>query len=152
MTRNHPAGLRAAHDAAPFMAALDDAWTLLEQAPEHQMALLVPSHPGREDMGGLRNWIQDCVTSIHKAQALETLTAHSDERAHLQEVAARIAAVVDAFHIYASMLERFRNNAEPAPGELPSARSLTALAEDEKVLLTCRAAVRKSMQQLYTAL
>jgi hypothetical protein len=134
------------------MAALDDAWTLLEQEPKHEMTLLVPEHPDRDGMSGLRNWIQDCVRSIHKAQALETLTAHSDERAHLQEVAARIAAVVDAFHIYASMLERFRSDAEPAPGELPSARPLTALAEDEKVLLSCRAAVRKSMQQLFTAL
>lgn len=150
MPQNHRHGLRTVHDASQLIATLDDAWTLLGQAPERQMMLLRPAHPSPEDLDCLRAWIQECVASVHQARGLEALAAHSDEKVHVEEVAARIAGVVDAFHIYASMLERFRQGEEP--GLLLQSRPLAAVADDQRVLLSCRAAVRNSLQQLFDTL
>jgi hypothetical protein len=81
---------------------------------------------------------------------LEALIAPNDGIA-LIEIAARIAAVVDAFQMYASMLERFRSTSQT--GVLPSQPlSLAVVAEDERVLLSCRAALRSSIQQLIATL
>jgi hypothetical protein len=59
---------------------------------------------------------------------------------------------VDAFQIYASMLERFRNTSQTTvvlPSQSPS---LAAVADDERVILSCRATLRRSMQQLIAVL
>jgi hypothetical protein len=149
MLEGHRHGLRTVHEETQVMAALEHAWALLGQAKQRQMMLLTPEHPQPEDLDCLRAWVQGCVTAVHKALSLEALTVHSDERVHVEQVAAKIARVVDAFHIYAGMLERFRQADEM---ELPQLRPLAAVAEDERVLLACRVAVRRSLQQLFAAL
>ena len=90
------------------------------------------------------------MTAVDEAQKTKALLAHSGEIAHVEEIADKIAAVVDSFQMYASMLERFRS-ADEANRVAPAAAqggSLAAVAADERVLLNCRAAVRSSMQQL----
>jgi hypothetical protein len=134
------------------MAALDTAWTLLMQAHEHHLILLKPFHPSAARIAQLGSWIQSCVTAIDEAQRLEVLIAHSDEVAHVAEIAAGIATVVDSFHMYASMLERFRGIKDAATGLPTQSGPLAAVADDERVLITCRAALRRSMQQLMAAL
>jgi hypothetical protein len=149
MLEGHRHGLRTVHEETQVIAALEHAWTLLGQAKDRQMMLLTPEHPQPEDLDCLRGWVQATVAAVHQALSLEALAVHSDERVHVEQVAAKIARLVDAFHIYASMLERFRQEDQP---DLTPSRPLAAIAEDEKVLLACRVAVRKSLQQLYGAL
>lgn len=141
----------ADRDSTEVIAALEAVWTLLMQAHEHQRGLLRASHPSAARMARLRSWIQDCVTAIDTVLQSEALTARSDKVAHVTEIAAKVAAVVDAFHMYASMLERSRSVSQAAIG---SSRSgpLAAVADDERVLLSCRADLRESMQQLIAAL
>ena len=141
----------ADRDTSHAMAAFDNVWTLLMQAPEHHSILLKASHPSAARIAGLGSWIQSCVTAIDQADRLKASTAHSDQAAHIEEIAAGIATVVDSFHMYASMLERFRNNNDTAAG-LPPSGSLAAVADDERVLLTCRAGLRRSIQHLIAAL
>jgi hypothetical protein len=78
---------------------------------------------------------------------LEGLMARSDEVAHIEEIAAGIDALVDAFHIYVSLLESFRRADKPA-----RSRPLAAIADDEKTLLSYRVAVRSSIKRLIAAL
>ena len=148
--RGRPAA--ADHDISSAMAALDTAWTLLMQAPEHHLILLKPSHPSAARIARLGSWIQSCITAIDEAQRLKALIAHSDEVAHVEEIAAGMAGVVDSFHMYASMLERFRGTKDAAAGLPTQSAPLAAVADDERVLLTCRAALRRSIQQLISAL
>ena len=141
----------ADRDSSRTTPESDNPWALLKQAHEHQRSLLEPSHPAPTHIAGLRSWIQDCVKAVDEAQRLEALIAPYDGIA-LIEIAARIAAVVDAFQMYASMLERFRSASQTA-AVLPSQPlSLAVVADDERVLLSCRAALRSSIQQLITAL
>ena len=121
------------------------------QAREHQMGLLRPSHPTPARIATMQAWVQDCVTAVDKAQRSEALIAHGDKRAHVTEIAAGIAPVVDALHMYGSMLERLRSISQVMMGS-PHPGSLAAAADDERVLLSCRAALRTSLQQLTAAL
>jgi hypothetical protein len=90
--------------------------------------------------------------AVDEARRLEALTAPSDEASpDLEKVAAKIAAVVDAFHMYGSMLKRFRSSDQAAMVPTQS-RPLAAVADDERVLLSCRATLRESMQQLIASL
>jgi hypothetical protein len=125
------------------------AWTVLVQAHEHQKGLLRPSHPSAAEIADLCSWIRDCVEAVDEARRLEALTGRGGEIARVEELAARVTAVVDAFQLYASMLERFRwihqvRTLPPPP--------LAAVADDERVLLSCRGALRRTMQQLIAAL
>jgi hypothetical protein len=122
------------------------AWTLLLQAHEHQKSLLRPSHSGATDIARLRSWIRECVEAIYEARRLEALIERRGEMAHVEGLEARVTAVVDAFQIYASMLERFRWTHQTQP------RPLAVVADDERVLLSCRGALRRSIQQLIVAL
>lgn len=149
MDQGRPAA--ADRDISRAMAAFENAWTLLMQAPDYYSGLLRPSHPSAARIAGLGTWIQSCVTAIDEAERLKASTAHSDQVAHIEQIAAGIATVVDSFHMYASMLERFRNNNDTLTGVPPSG-SLAAVADDERVLLACRAALRRSIQQLIAAL
>lgn len=144
-------GTAADRDVSHAIAAFDNVWTLLAQAPEHHSILLRPFHPSAARIARLGSWIQSCVTAIDEAEKLKASTAHSDQVAHVEEVATGIATVVDSFHMYASMLERFRKNNDMATS-LPMSGSLAAVADDERVLLTCRATLRKSIQQLIASL
>jgi hypothetical protein len=128
------------------------AWTLLLQAYEHQKCLLRPSHPSAADIVVLRSWIRDCVEVIDEARRLEALIGRGGEIAHVEGLAARVTAVVDAFQMYTSMLERFRRTHQAVMLPPPQSQPLAAVADDERVLLGCRAAVRRSMQQLIAAL
>jgi hypothetical protein len=74
-----------------------------------------------------------------------------DELTPVKEIAAKIAAVVDSIHIYASMLKRFRSS-QIAIGPPPKPEPLAAVADDERALLRCRADLRESMQHLIAAL
>lgn len=127
------------------------AWALLKQAHEHQKSLLTPSHLNPTEISRLRSWIQGCVRAVDEAQRLEALIAPSDGIA-LIEIAARIAAVVDAFQMYASMLERSRITSQTVATGPSQPPSLAIVADDERVLLSCRAALRSSMQQLIISL
>jgi hypothetical protein len=128
------------------------AWTLLVQAHEHHKGLLRPSHPSAAGIVGLRSWIRDCVAAIDEARRLEALIGRGGEIARVDGLAARVAAVVDAFQMYASMLERFRwiQQASMLPPLRP--RPLAAVADDERVLLGCRGALRLTLEQLIAAL
>jgi hypothetical protein len=134
------------------MPAPNTAWTLLMQAHEHQRSLLRPSHPSAASIAGLRSWIRGCVEAVGEARRLEVLTAASDELANVEKMAVRITAIVDAFHMYASMLERFRRIHQTAMVLPPQSRPLADFAEDERILLSCRATLRKSMQELIATL
>lgn len=128
------------------------AWTLLLQVHEHQKSLLRPSHPGAADIAGLHSWIRECVEAIYEARRLEALIGQRGEIAHVEGLAARVTAVVDAFQMYASMLERFRWTHQAGTLPQPQSRPLAAVADDERVLLSCRGTLRRSMQQLIVAL
>jgi hypothetical protein len=78
--------------------------------------------------------------------------ARSDEVAHIEEIAAGIYGLVDAFHIYVSLLERFRAADKPTPVMPARSHPLSAIADDERALLSCRIAVRSSIKQLIAAL
>jgi hypothetical protein len=147
--RNRAAG---GHRGPPAMAPPGAAWTLLAQAHDQLAALLRPAHPSAARIAGLRTWIQDCVSALDEAQRLETLVADDGDLAPVQEMAARLATVVDAFHIYASMLKTFRSNRQAALGPLSSPEPLAVTAENERELLRCRADLRESIQQLIAAL
>ena len=127
------------------MAVLDATWTLLMQASEHQMTLLKTVHPSAACLTRLQEWVQDCVTAVDEAQQLGALVA-GGEAAHLEELAARVASLVDAFHLYASILGSFRDIQEGLQA------ALLATVDDERVLLRCRAELRKSMQNIIGAL
>jgi hypothetical protein len=139
-------GQPADRDGAHAIAVLDATWTLLMQASEHQMTLLRTVHPGAAGLTRIQGWVHDCVTAVDEARQLGPLVANG-EAAHVEELAARVASLVDAFHLYASILGSFRNiheNPQPAP--------LLRCVDDERVLLRCRAELRKSMQNLIDAL
>jgi hypothetical protein len=148
MDQDRQPGVAADRDGSQAMAALDAAWTLLRQAPGHHSALLEPSHPSPAGIARFQSWIQGCVRALTEAQGLRAQIARSDEIAHVEEMATGMVGVVDTFQIYASMLERFRCADETASPSGP----LAAAADDERVLLNCRAALRKSMQQVMAAL
>jgi hypothetical protein len=150
MPESHRHGLHTVQEEAQLIATLDHAWTLLGQALKHQLTLLRPAHPSPEDLDCLRAWVEECVAAVYQARSVEALAAHSDEKVHVEQVARKMAAVVDAFHIYAGMLERFRQADQPELS--PQLRPLAAVADDERVLLSCRAAVRNCLQQLSAAL
>lgn len=141
----------ADRESTEVIATLEAVWTLLMQAHEHERGLLRASHPSAARIARLRSWIQDCVTAIDIALQSEALTARSDKVAHVTEIATKVAAIVDAFHIYASMLERSRKSGQVTIGS-PRPGPLAAVADDERVLLSCRADLRESMQQLIAAL
>jgi hypothetical protein len=125
--------------------------TLLRQASDHQTTLLMPSHPSPARIAGLRSWIRDCVKEVSETQRFGAEITHSDQIASVEEIASLLAAVGDAFHLYASMLERFRS-AEAGTGLSPQPRPLVAVAEDERLLVSCRVALRGSLQQLISVL
>lgn len=130
---------------------LDTAWTLLMQAPEHHVALLSPAHPGTRRIAELQSWIQDCVTAVDEVQASKTLLAHGGEIAQVEEIADKLATVVDSFQMYASMLERLRASDKEAVGGGQSG-SLADVAADQRVVVNCRAATRNSIRRLIAAL
>lgn len=125
------------------------AWTLLAEAHEHRKDLLRPSHPTAAEIAGLGSWIRDCLEAIDEARRLEALTGRGGEIARVEELAARVTAVVDAFQLYVSMLERFRYIHQLRT--LPSP-PLAVVADDERVLLSCRGVLRRTMQRLIAAL
>jgi hypothetical protein len=117
------------------------------------MALLMPAHPSTRRLAVLRSWIQACVTSVSKARSQETQSAGNAEAARTEEIAMQLAAIADAFSMYAGMLERSRIASQPEPGlPPPPPRPLATVADDERLLLSCRAALRCSIQELISAL
>ncbi len=142
----------ADHDGARTVTSLETLQTLLRQAPSHQMTLLMPTHPSPKRLAVLRAWIQACVTDVSRARSQETQTAGDAEAAQTREIATQLAAVADAFSMYASMLERFRIASQPEPGLPPAPRPLAVIADDERLLLNCRAVLRRSIQEMITAL
>ena len=141
----------ADRDSTEVMAAFDAVWSLFTQAHAHQRELLKATHPSAARLARLRSWIQDCVTATEAILQAGTVTARSDEVAQLTEIAARVSAVVDAFHMYATTLDRSRR---AGPAAIGSARSepLAAVADDERVLVNYRAELRESMRQLMAEL
>jgi len=124
-------------------------WTLLRQAPAHQLALLMPTHPSPKRLAGLRSWIQACVKDVSRARSQGMETADGAEtRAQAGEIATQLAAVADAFSMYTRVLEKSRSVHPMEPGLPPAPQSLTAIADDERLLLACRAALRRSMEEL----
>jgi hypothetical protein len=134
------------------MVLLDSARSLLAQAHEHQLTLLVPSHPSPAQVAALGSWIQDCMKDIYQAQEFGIPASHGDHIAYVEKIKAKLAALADAFHMYASLLERSRSADEPTLGKTGQTQSLAEIADDERVLLACRTATRKAIQQLITAL
>jgi hypothetical protein len=135
------------------MAVLDPAYPMLRQASAHQMTLLKASHPSAARLAVLRSWIQDCISAVQTAGKLAALLGRRLEEPHVNDIAGQLAAMLDAFHLYASTLESFRSTCRAATGSpqrQPAA--LSAIAEDEVALLGYRAALRTSMQQLITLL
>jgi hypothetical protein len=124
-------------------------WALLRQAPAHQIALLMPEHPSPKRLAGLRSWIQACVKDVSRARGHGMETADGAEaRAQAGEIATQLAAIADAFSMYTRVLERSRIVHPVEPGLPPTPPSLVATADDEKLLLACRAALRRSMEEL----
>lgn len=133
------------------MTALADSVSkLLAQAREHQFTLLGPSHLSPVHVASLGTWIQACVKAVHQAQE-STPASHRDQISYMEKIKVRLATLADAFHIYASLLERAASADEATLGQTGRTHSLVELAEDEKVLLACRAATRRAIQQLISA-
>jgi hypothetical protein len=132
-------------------ATLEAAWDLLRKGSEHQVALLQTVHPNRSRIEMIRTWIQDCVKTIHNAQETSP-EARTGVRAQLDDIATRLAQVVDDFHIYASMLERFQRANRRIVGESAQSPALSAIAEDERLLISCRGALRTSIADLTAVL
>jgi hypothetical protein len=130
----------------------DSAWTLLDKAPEHLRTLLRSSHPSRARMAGLDSWIQECTTAIQEAEKSGKQIAETDEAAHVANVAEHLEAVLDAFQMYARMLETSRGASRAVAGQPRQARPLAAVAEDERTLLSCRADLRESLKELIASL
>jgi hypothetical protein len=131
---------------------LDSAWRLLAQAYEHQRTLLVPSHPSPAQVAVLSSWIQACVKTIYQAQESAIPASHGEHIVYVEKLKARLAALADAFHMYTSLLERSRSADEPTLAEAGRTQSLVEIADDERMLLTCRAATRRAIQQFITTL
>jgi hypothetical protein len=134
-------------ESAQAMAILDAVWTLLMQAHEHLRELLRSSHPSAARMARLRSWAQDCVTALDTARQSEVLIARSGELAQIADIALQMESIVDSSQMYASLHERFRSTSRATIGSSP-ARSLTDVADDERVLLSGRASLRESVQEL----
>jgi hypothetical protein len=132
-------------------AAMEAVWALLRRAREYQRDLLRASHPSAARLARLGSWIQECVTATSMILESETLAARSDELADVAEIAAKVTAVVDTFHMYAGLLEKSRRASLVAFGGARPG-SLASVAEDERVLLGCRADLRDSMRQLIAEL
>lgn len=141
----------AVHSHVHLIVELEPVLTLLRQASDHQTTLLMPSHPSPARVAALRSWLHSCVKSVAKVQKCQAQTMRSDEAAQMEEFATCLAAAVDAFQVYASTLETFRS-AGPRLGLSHQQRSLAAVAEDEKLMVGCRATLRESMQQLVSVL
>jgi hypothetical protein len=124
---------------------------LLRQAPSHQMTLLMPMHLSPKRLAALRAWIQACVKGISTVRSPANWSAGDAEAAQASEIATQLAAVADAFAMYASMLEKSRIANHAEPGLAPTPRPLAAVADDERLLLNCRVALRRSMQELIAA-
>jgi len=136
-------------DRARATGSLESTWALLRQAPTHQIGLLMPGHPSPKRLAGLRSWIQACVKGVSRARDPVTKTADEAEaRAQAGEIATQLAAVADAFSLYTRMLEKSGIVNQVEPGLSPTPQSLAAIADDEKLLLACRAALRRSMEEL----
>jgi hypothetical protein len=135
----------ADRDSTEVMAA----WTLLLQAREHQRGLMTASHPSAARVAELRSWIQGCVAAVDTL--LRSHALNGEEAANLTDIAAEVPAVLDAFHLYASMLDRYRKANRAASGS-PRPGPLAAVADDERVLLGSRADLRESMQRLIAVL
>ena len=129
------------------MAALEAVWALVRRAREYQRDLLRASHPSAARLARLGSWIQECVTATNMILESETLAARSDEFADVAEIAAKVSVVVDTFHIYVGLLEKSRRASLGAFG-VARAAPLAAVADDERVLLGCRADLRDSIGQL----
>ena len=121
------------------------------QASDHQTILLMPSHPSPARIAGLQSWIQGCVRDVSKAQRSGVQVTHSDEIVQVDEITTHLAAVVDAFHMYSSMLERSRS-AEAGLGLSPQPRPLAVVADDERLLVSYRVTLRGALQQLISVL
>ncbi len=92
------------------------------------------------------------MTGVSRARSQETQTAGDAEAAQTREIATQLGAIADAFSMYARILERFRIASQPEPGLPSPPRPLTVIADDERLLLNCRSALRRSIQELITAL
>jgi hypothetical protein len=126
------------------------ALALLWEAPNHQTTLLMPVHPSAGRIAGMRSWITGCVKAVAKAQKSGEQVSYEDEVGEIENIARQLAAVSDAFRMYASMLERFRSTNDAEPGQPP--RPLAAVAEEERLLLGWRTSLRSSIQQLIAVL
>jgi hypothetical protein len=129
------------------IAALETVWALLRRAREHERDLLRASHPSAARLARLGAWIQECVSATTMILDSETLAARGDELADVAEIAAKVSAVVDTFHIYAGLLEKSRRASLVAFGPAQPG-PLAQVAEDQRVLIGCRADLRESMRQL----
>jgi len=91
------------------------------------------------------------VTGVSKARGHEARGAGDAEAAEIEQIAVQLAAIADAFSMYTSMLERFRIASQPEPGlPPPPPRPLATIAEEERLLLSWRVALRSSIQKLIT--
>jgi len=122
----------------------------LREAPNHLTTLLMPVHPSAARIAGMRSWITGCAKAVVRAQKTGAQVSHEDEAAQIEELATQLAAVSDAFRLYASMLEKSRSANEAEQGQ--PAHSLAAAAEEERLLLSWRRSLRASIQQLITGL
>jgi hypothetical protein len=141
----------AVRESFRLAATLEAAWDLLRKGSEHQVTLLQTVHPNKSRIDMIRTWIQDCVKAIHDAQETSP-EVRTGVRAQLDDIATRLAQVVDDFHIYASMLERFQHSNRRIVGESAQSRALSSIAEDERLLISCRGALRASIAGLTAVL
>jgi hypothetical protein len=137
----------AAEEALRLTAALEAVWKLLSQGSAHQVTLLQTAHPTKSRIAGIRDWVQDCVNAVHAAQETSA-KARPGMRAQLDDIAARLGQVVDDFQMYASILTRFQQADLHIVGESAQSRALSAIAEDERLLISCRSALRISIAEL----
>lgn len=132
-----------------LLGDVQGALTLLGEASSYLSTLLMPDHPNAARIAGMRGWIVGCVKAVSRAQKSGAQISHGDEVAHLGQITTHLAAVSDDFRLYASSLERFRSNDQPA-GQ--AARSTAAADEDEERLLAYRRRLRNSIQLLMSDL
>lgn len=132
-------------DSTRVAAEPESVGTLMRQAPAHEVALAMPLHPSPRRLAGMQAWVEACVKSVSYMRGRTTDAA---EAAWTENITARLASVADAFSLYMRTLQVSRAAQQATGVSPPASRTLAEVAEEERLLLAYRSALRQSLHDL----